>query len=106
MSHPPYVWPWNGDRRPENTALIIIDLQTDFCGTGGYVDMMGSGLSMTQAPIALINSLLTAMRATGCTIIRAREGHRPDLADLPPTNVGAASKSARAAATPAPAARS
>ena len=76
MSHPPYVWPWNGDRRPENTALIIIDLQTDFCGTGGYVDMMGSGLSMTQAPIALIKSLLTAMRAKGCTIIRAREGHR------------------------------
>lgn len=80
----PYAWPWNGDLRPENTALIIIDMQTDFCGTGGYVDMMGYDLSMTQAPIAPIKSLLTAMRAKGYTIIHTREGHRPDLSDLPP----------------------
>ena len=34
----PYPWPYNGDLRPQNTALIIIDMQTDFCGVGGYVD--------------------------------------------------------------------
>jgi nicotinamidase-related amidase len=80
----PYAWPWNGDLRPDNTALIIIDMQTDFCGKGGYVDAMGYDLSLTQAPIAPIKGLLAAMRAKGYTIIHTREGHRPDLSDLQP----------------------
>ncbi|MDY6858264.1 MAG: isochorismatase family cysteine hydrolase [Pseudomonadota bacterium] len=80
----PYNWPYNGDLRPDNTALIIIDMQTDFCGKGGYVDAMGYDLSLTQAPIGPIKALLGAMRDKGYLIIHTREGHRPDLADLPP----------------------
>lgn len=79
----PYPWPWNGDLRPDNTALIIIDMQTDFCGPGGYVDSMGYDLSLVRAPIEPIKSVLAAMRSKGYHIIHTREGHRPDLADLP-----------------------
>src|SRR3954451_12102487 len=43
----PYPWPFDGDLRPENTALIVIDRQIDFCGIGGYVDRMGYDLSLT-----------------------------------------------------------
>ncbi|WP_119418451.1 biuret amidohydrolase [Desertibaculum subflavum] len=79
----PYPWPYDGDLRPANTALIVIDMQTDFCGPGGYVDKMGYDLSLTRAPIEPIQRLLGAMRAKGYHIIHTREGHRPDLADLP-----------------------
>ncbi|HEY2189809.1 MAG TPA: isochorismatase family cysteine hydrolase [Caldimonas sp.] len=79
----PYPWPYDGDLRPANTALIVIDMQTDFCGVGGYVDKMGYDLALTRAPIAPIARLMARMRALGFTIIHTREGHRPDLADLP-----------------------
>jgi biuret amidohydrolase len=79
----PYPWPYDGSLRPDNTALVVIDMQTDFCGVGGYVDTMGYDLSMTRAPIEPLKRLMAAMRAKGYTLIHTREGHRPDLSDLP-----------------------
>lgn len=79
----PYQWPFDGDLSVANTALIVIDMQTDFCGSGGYVDTMGYDLSLTRAPIEPLQGLFAAMRDLGFLIIHTREGHRPDLSDLP-----------------------
>jgi nicotinamidase-related amidase len=83
ISADPYPYPFDGDLRPQNTALMVIDMQTDFCGKGGYVDKMGYDLSLTRAPIEPIKQVMEVMRAQGFTIIHTREGHRPDLSDLP-----------------------
>ena len=79
----PYRWPYDGNLSPANTALIIIDMQVDFCGEGGYVDKMGYDISLTRKPIEPLKKLMAAMRAGGYTLIHTREGHKPDMSDLP-----------------------
>lgn len=79
----PYPYPYNGDLHPQNTVVLVIDMQTDFCGRGGYVDKMGYDLTLTRAPIEPITRVLTVARAEGYHVMHTREGHRTDLADLP-----------------------
>ena len=79
----PYVWPYDGDIPVGHTALINIDWQVDFCGEGGYVDAMGYDLSLTRTPLGPAQRVLNAARDAGLFVLHTREGHRPDLSDLP-----------------------
>jgi nicotinamidase-related amidase len=66
------------------TAFLSIDMQVDFCGQKGYVDVMGYDLGLTSAPIKPIHYVLYNIRdGTDIKVIFTREGHVPDLSDAP-----------------------
>lgn len=65
------------------TAFICVDMQTDFCGEKGYVDVMGYDLNNTASAIKPIAKVLETVRGTDIKVIHTREGHEPDLSDAP-----------------------
>lgn len=68
-----------------SAALLVIDMQRDFCAPGGYADRAGLDIGRLRAPIPAILRLLDGARARGLLVLHSREGHRADLADLPPS---------------------
>jgi nicotinamidase-related amidase len=77
----PYVYEFH----PAHTALLIIDMQRDFLEPGGFGEMLGNDVSRLRRTIEPNQKLLTAWRTAGLQVIHTREGHRPDLSDLPPS---------------------
>ena len=76
--------PYPFELTPGKCALLIIDMQRDFLEPGGFGEMLGNDVSQLRRTIEPNRILLAAWRAAGLTVLHTREGHRPDLADLPP----------------------
>jgi nicotinamidase-related amidase len=75
--------PYPFELEPESCALLIIDMQRDFLEPGGFGEMLGNDVSQLRRTIAPNHRLLNAWRSNGWRVIHTREGHRPDLSDLP-----------------------
>ena len=65
------------------TALMLIDVQRDFCARGGYAEQAGFDISRLRAAIPPMRALLERARELGLLIVHSREGHCDDLSDLP-----------------------
>ena len=69
------------------TAIVVIDMQNDFCTQGGWVDHIGGDYACDRAPIAPLQALLPALRAAKVPVIWVNWGNRPDLANMPPNQI-------------------
>jgi biuret amidohydrolase len=75
--------PYEFEFDPRTTALVMIDFQRDFVDPGGFGEALGNDVSLLRRAVPHAERVLRAARAAGLFVIHTREGHRPDLADLP-----------------------
>lgn len=80
----PWAWPHDGQLEASETALLIIDMQRDFCDEGGYIALMGYDISPARQILPNVGRIRDIVAAWGGLIVLTREGHRPDLSDLHP----------------------
>jgi nicotinamidase-related amidase len=66
------------------TAIVVIDMQNDFCAKGGWVDHLGADYTPDRTPIAPLQRLLPVLRKAAVPVIWVNWGNRPDLANMPP----------------------
>ena len=71
----------------ERSAIIIIDMQNDFCAKGGWVDYLGADYTPDRAPIKPLQKLLPALREAGMPVIWVNWGNRPDLMNMAPNQI-------------------
>ena len=69
------------------TAVIVIDMQNDFCAPGGWVDYLGADFRPDRKPIEPLQRMLPALRQAGVPVIWVNWGNRPDLANMPPNQI-------------------
>ena len=77
--------PYTFEFDPPRTALLMIDFQRDFVEPGGFGETLGNDVSLLRRAVAPAARVLDATRALNLLIVHTREGHRPDLADCPPS---------------------
>ncbi len=87
ISSRPYPFPLAGRLSQAETAFVFIDMQGDFCRSGGFMDVQGLDMSSLGAPLEHAARLLAEARAGGFTVIHTREGYAADLSDAPPNRL-------------------
>lgn len=67
-----------------NTAVVVIDMQNDFCHPDGWLGHIGVDVAAARKPIAPLRALLPALRKAGVPVVWLNWGNRPDRLNLSP----------------------
>ena len=54
---------------PRHTALLVIDMQNDFCAEGGYVSKLGRDVTACQAIVPRLETLIAGARRFGVPVL-------------------------------------
>jgi ureidoacrylate peracid hydrolase len=63
---------------PERAALVVVDVQNDFCHPQGVSAGLGKDLSGIEAAVARLANFLPAARAAGVPVVFVRNLHSPN----------------------------
>ncbi len=66
------------------TAVIVVDMQNDFCHSDGWLASIGVDISPARGPIGPLQHALPALRRAGTPVVWLNWGNRADRANLPP----------------------
>ncbi len=66
------------------SAMVVIDMQNDFCHPKGWLAGIGVNVTPARAPIKPLARLLPALRAAEVPVLWVNWGNRPDLANISP----------------------
>ena len=80
------AWPEPITIDTARTAVIVVDLQNDFCSKGGLFDRAGINISAVQKAVGPTREVLSAARKAGIRIVYLKMGFRSDLSDLGDTD--------------------
>jgi biuret amidohydrolase len=65
-----------------HAALVVIDLQNDFCHADGFCHrQLGADIHAVRGIIPRVQAVITWARDQGVPVIYTRESHAPDLSD-------------------------
>lgn len=67
------------------TALVVVDMQNDFCHPQGWFGAKGIDLGPVRKPVPVIARLVDSLRGAGARIVWLNWGIRADRANLPPS---------------------
>lgn len=64
------------------TAVIVVDMQNDFCSKGGLLDAQGADVAIIQSIVPQIRTVLSAARKNQLKIVYLKMAYKPDLSDV------------------------
>jgi nicotinamidase-related amidase len=69
----------------DKSALVIVDMQNDFCTKGGWLESRGIDVSPNRAPIGPLQRLVETFRRERIPVLWVNWGVRKDLLNISPS---------------------